>query len=228
MPPEITSIAAASDGLDVTATVTLTDEAPSSVVLRWVWGDGDQNVTAAGVLQAAHTYDAAGLYAVAVQATDDGDLTAVAATPVIVRDDGELLDLAAVVGELADRIATVSGIRRVYRFGPDAKRIEAVPAAIVALPTDPINYLETYKQGGPAATATIPVIVVVSKVHSRSAHELIAGFLSAAGSSSIRAAIESGVYVHSSSPTCSTGVPDELPIAGDTYLSAVFDVQIMV
>src|SRR5690349_7034437 len=229
LPPEITAVTAVADGLDVAASVTLTDEAPSTVAIRWVWGDGDENVTAAGVTSTTHTYDAAGLYAIAVQATDDGDLTAVAATPVIVRDDGELLDLAAIVDELADRLdAAVPALRAVHRFGPDAKRLEVLPAAIVALPTDAIRYLETYNQGGPAATATIPVVVAVSKVHSRSAHATLAGFLSAAGSSSIRAAIESGVYVHSSSPTCSTGVPDELQIAGDTYLSAVFDVMIMV
>jgi len=227
LPPTIDTLVATPDGLNVTATATITDETPAAVVLRWDWGDGDRTVTAAGVLSDTHAYAAPGLYGIAVQATDDGDSTDFAGVPVIVRDDGELFDLEAIVDELAARIATVTGIRKVYTFGPDDKSIKLTPAAIVALPTQPINYLETYKAGGPAASATIPVIVVVSKVHSRSAHAQLAAFLGAAGPASIRAAIESGVYVHSDSPTCSEGVPDELPIAGDTFLSAVFDIQVM-
>ncbi len=226
--PEITALAVVPDGLDVDATVTISDETPASVTVRWLWGDGDESTTGAGVLTAAHTYDEPGLYAVGAIATDNAAQKGFRAAAVVVRDDGELLDLAAIVHELAVRIATVDGIRKVYEFGPDEKSIKVTPAAIVALPTDPISYLETYNQGGPAATAKIPIVVAVSKVHSRSAHALLAGFLSAAGPASVRAAIESGVYVHSSSPTCSTGVPDELPIAGDVFLSAVFDVDIMV
>ena len=225
--PEVTALTLAVDGLDVTAVAAVDDESPSSVGIRWLWGDGAETVTGAGVLTDDHTYAAAGLYAVTAVATDNAGQKGIRSAPVIVRDDGELFDLQAIVDELAARIATVSGIRKVYTFGPDEKSIKVTPAAIVALPVAPIKYLETYKSGGPAASATIPVIVAVGKVHSRSAHALLAGFLSAAGTASVRAAIESGVYVHSDDPTCSEGVPDELPIAGDVYLTAVFDIEVM-
>ncbi len=225
--PEITALTVVPDGLDVDATVVIDDETPASVTVRWLWGDGDETTTGAGVLTAAHTYDEPGVYAVGAIATDNAAQKGFRAAYVIVRDDGELFDLAAIVHELAVQLATVTGIRKVYEFGPDEKSIKVTPAAIVALPVAPVRYLETYNVGGPAASATIPVIVAVSKVHSRSAHAQLAAFMSAAGPASVRAAIESGVYVHSDDPTCSEGVPDELPIAGDTFLSAVFDIEVM-
>lgn len=225
LPPEITSVSAVADGLDATATVTLTDETPAAVVLRWDWGDGDRTVTAAGVLTDDHTYAAAGHYAIAVQATDDGELTDFAATPVVVRDDAGLFDLDDAVGELATRLSTITGLR-VHRYGPDAKRINP-PAAIVALPAEPINYHETYDTGGPAASATVPIVVVVGKVHSRSAYQALAEYMGSGGARSIRSTVESGVFTAFDGVTVKDAVADEYTIAGDTYLVAIFSTVIM-
>ncbi len=97
-PPEITGITAQVSDLAVIATVTLTDEEPSSVTLDFDWGDGTTTATGAGVLSANHTYSAGGLYAVLVTATDNGGLTSSYAIPVqltpssTVTASGEWLD----------------------------------------------------------------------------------------------------------------------------------------
>lgn len=138
-------------------------------------------------------------------------------------------DLVAIIDELATQLETIEldGDQplKVHRFGPDAKRLEIVPCAIVALPTAPVRYLET--SGGPAAATTIPVVVAVSRVHSRSAHRLLAEFMSSHGPRSIRACIDAGDFDTVSDPTVLEGVPDEMTLAADTYLVAIFDVQVM-
>jgi hypothetical protein len=94
------------------------------------------------------------------------------------------------------------------------------------MPTDPVQYYETYQQGGPSATATIPVVVALSQQHAVDAYQRAAEFLSAGGDRSIRAVIESGVFVHCDDPTVRDGVPDVMPIAGTPYLVLVFNVEL--
>lgn len=135
-------------------------------------------------------------------------------------------DLAAIVDEIADQLDTIDDLH-VHRFGPDAKRLEVLPAAIVALPTQPISYVETGLPGGPAARTVLPIVVAVSQVHSATSHRTLAEFMSSTGDHSIRACIEAGDYVTVSDPTILECVPDEMTIAGDTYLVAIFDLQVM-
>lgn len=224
LPPEITALTVTTDGLEVTATAVVDDETPASVALSWDWGDGDTSTTGAGVLEASHTYDAAGVYAMFATAQDSGGLRHTRAAVVIVRANDELFDLLLVVGELADRLRTISGLR-VSEFGPEAKRLNP-PHAVVTLPTEGVVYHETYNSGGAMVTATVPVVVAVGKVHSPSAYSALAGYAAAGGVRSVRAVLESGVYVHVDTVVVADARFDEFTVAGDAYLVAVFDVEV--
>lgn len=69
-PPSVTGVVLTKNDLVVTATATVTDEVPSTVVVTWEWGDGSSTVGAAGVFTAQHTYTSGGIYAVLATATD--------------------------------------------------------------------------------------------------------------------------------------------------------------
>lgn len=73
-PPEVTGVVLSKNDLLVTATATVTDETPSTVVVTWDWGDGSSTVTGAGVFTAQHTYTNGGIYAVMATAADTDGL----------------------------------------------------------------------------------------------------------------------------------------------------------
>jgi len=224
--PVITSLVVAADGLDVTATATVTDEAPGAVTIQWLWGDGDTSSTGAGVVQSSHTYEEPGVYPVVAVALDTGGLRGYRGAVAIVRDDSELFRLDLAIAELGARLETIDGLS-VMLYGPRGKAAIVAPCAIVTLPTQPVQYHETYNQGGPSATATIPVVIVLSQVHAPDAYELAARYASAGGVLSIRATIESGVYVHSDAPTVHEGgTLDEMTIGGNAYIVTVLDVDL--
>jgi PKD repeat protein len=70
-------------GLAASAVVTITDETPGTCNVVVEWGDG-QTSSGTGPQTFAHTYAAAGMYAVMVTATDNGGLTDSAAAPLVV------------------------------------------------------------------------------------------------------------------------------------------------
>lgn len=72
--PSITGMSVSKADLDVIASVNITDETPSTVVIEWDWGDGTSESTGAGVTTADHTYSQAGLYAILATATDSAGL----------------------------------------------------------------------------------------------------------------------------------------------------------
>jgi len=229
LPPVIDSITADADELEVTATVAVTDESPATVTIRWNWGDGVEVLTGAGVLTAQHTYTEPGLYAVLAVATDDAGQRDSAATPVVVRNPGVGLDVDAAIGELAERCATIPGITAADKYGPQLRKVNP-PHIFVTLPTEPIAYSQTYDPatGEVGATEmTAKIVVVLGKVHSRSAYEALAAYASITGTRSIKSVIDSGVYVHMDDPMVTFGNFDEYTIAGDEYLAAIFDVHLM-
>jgi hypothetical protein len=73
--PDITGMTIVKSDLTIAATVTVDDEAPSTVTVHWDWGDGTTTNTGAGVVTANHTYTESGNYAVLATATDTGGLT---------------------------------------------------------------------------------------------------------------------------------------------------------
>lgn len=219
--PDIT-VAVTSVELVATAMVTVEDEAPGSVTYLYLWGDGSSS--SSGSTTANHTYAAAGIYALMVVATDSGGLKGYAAAVVIVRSSSELFDLTLIVPELAARLATLSTLAKVSSYGPGGDPVQ-VPHGIVGLPDQDVTYHESYSSGGPSAMATIPVVVLVSRAHAVGAYEALAEFMRAGGAKSVRETIESGVYVHCDAPTVVRCRLEELPIAGTSYLAAVFDVE---
>ena len=221
--PEITDLAVTVDELEATATATVTDEEPGTVAYLFDWGDGSTSGTT-GDPTDTHTYAAAGLYAVYVQATDNGGLRDVRAVPVIVPGAPAGMDLEAVATELATRLDSIAGLR-VSVFGPENKRVHP-PHAIVTLPAEPIVYHGTYNAGGAMTEATFSIVLLLGKVHSRSAYAALAAYASATGARSVKVAIESGVYVTCDDPIVTTGAFDEYSMAGDDYLAAIFDVHL--
>lgn len=229
--PVITALAVAVDQLDVTATATITDEAPGAVTVQWLWGDGETSSTGAGVVQANHTYEAAGVYPVMAVALDPGGLRGYRAAVAVARDDAALLRLDLIIAELAARLGELDGMSTMT-YGPRGKAVLTAPCAIVTLPTEPVMYHESYRRGnaaggGPSASAVIPVVVVLSQVHAPDAYEAAARYGSAGGQQSIRAQIESGVYAHCDGVAVHEGgVLEEMTIAGNAYLVVRHDVQV--
>lgn len=87
LPPDVTGLGLSANGLIVTATATVDDETPSTVSIKWDWGDGSSDNTAAGIFTKQHTYSAPGMYAVIAIATDGGGLKDSYATPIILREE---------------------------------------------------------------------------------------------------------------------------------------------
>lgn len=134
------------------------------------------------------------------------------------------LDLGAVMDAVGVRLATISGLR-VLDYPPDNAN---PPQAIVSLPADPIEYDAVMGRG--ADRVVIPVTVLVGKVSDRVARDVIAGYLSGTGASSVKSAVEAGDSnlggtVHS--VRVMTSRVDVVTIAGLEYLGASFDVEVI-
>lgn len=80
--PEVTSILVETNGLAITTSATVVDESPSTVTIRWNWGDSSTTNTGAGVVTSSHTYAQPGMYAVMATATDSAGLMGSFATPI--------------------------------------------------------------------------------------------------------------------------------------------------
>lgn len=109
-PPEVTGLTLAKNDLLVTATATVTDETPSTVVVTWDWGDGSTTTTGAGVFTAQHTYAAGGIYAVMATATDADGLDDSAAAAISVSSSQTTTSNEEWVDDILD--AVVSDVQR--------------------------------------------------------------------------------------------------------------------
>lgn len=222
--PTVT-VSATATGRTVTAVAVATDEAPGSLTYRWEWGDG--NVTAAGAATEQHTYATDGLYAVLVIVTDVGGLRDSAAAPVVAALGlPGAMSLAAVMGELADRLDTVP-LLNVYQGWP-SKIVP--PAAIVVYPTR-VEFDQTYHGAthrGPDKYE-LPVVVVVSRMPDEKALPDLDGYASGSGARSVKAVLESGVYTTFEATTLHVGDADfdVYRFAGVDYLAVVFGVSLM-
>jgi hypothetical protein len=97
------------------------------------------------------------------------------------------MNLGAVMDALATQLDTIDGVR-VFGYVPDTV---TVPVAIVAPPTV-YNYDATMLRGGDRMT--IPIYVLVGKVHDRSARDLLAVYVDGSGVKSFKAVLEAGTY----------------------------------
>jgi len=131
------------------------------------------------------------------------------------------MDLAAVMDEVAARLITITGLR-VFAYPPDSV---VPPAAIVSYP-DEIEPHGTYARG--MAKIRLPVVVVVGKVTDRGTRALIAGYVATSGAASVVAVLESTAtpYVAFDTLTVASVEFDVVQIAENTYLAALFDLEI--
>jgi hypothetical protein len=82
--PGITGMLVSANDLHVASSVNLTDETPSSVTVKFEWGDGTSSTPAAGITSATHTYASSGTYAVLATAIDSGGLQDSESKPITV------------------------------------------------------------------------------------------------------------------------------------------------
>jgi hypothetical protein len=129
------------------------------------------------------------------------------------------LNVARVMQELADQLGTITGLR-VFAFPPGAL---VPPAAVVGYP-DQIVYDATYGRG--MDRMTVPVVVVVGKAQARGTVARIGQYANSAGSTSIKAVLESGTYTAFDTLRVATALFDAVTIGGTEYMAALFDVDI--
>ena len=92
------------------------------------------------------------------------------------------MDLAEIRAGLADRLATIAGLR-CYAYQPDTF---ATPCAIVLAPAA-AQYITDFDG---TVELSIPIVVLVQRVDSRSADAEISTYLASTGATSIKAAID--------------------------------------
>lgn len=214
----VATLVATVAGRTVTATATVEDESPLTLTYRWEFGDG--TVIPDGDPVEEHTYAADGIYAVLLIVTDAGGLRDSAAVPVVARagtPGGMLLE--PVMRELADRLDTVAGLQ-VHASPP--KKVRA-PAAIVAFPSG-ITFDQTYGRG--SDSMVVPIVVLVSKLNEDRALTELSAYASGFGLRTVKAVLESGVYVTFGSLRVTDAEFDVYTMAGDDFLAAVFNVMV--
>jgi hypothetical protein len=214
----VVTLAVDVDLYEVTATASVTDEAPGSVGYRFKWGDGEQTITGSTV--ATHTYATHGVYPVVVLATDAGGLVDAAAAVAVVNQPGGGMDIEAVMIELADRLRTIEGLA-VFDLVPD--KISQTPAAIVAVPES-----ITFDAGGRRSTDTlmIPIVVCFARRVPRVGRRELSGFASGHGARSVKTVLESGVYTTLRGIIVKDGLFDVVSIGGTEYLAVVLTADV--
>lgn len=134
------------------------------------------------------------------------------------------LDLNAAMDAIGVRLATITGLR-VVDYPPDNPN---PPVAIVRLPEEPIEFDVVAGRG--ADRAVVPVTVLVGKVSDRVARDVIAGYQSGTGATSVKTAIEGaggalGGAVQTVRVMSAVTTDVELPTGG-RYAAVHFDVEV--
>lgn len=130
------------------------------------------------------------------------------------------MDLAAVMDDLG---AGLGAIPRLRVFPYWATSITP-PAAVIGWP-DPLDYDSTMARG--ADRLSLPLMVMVGAVDSRTSRDRVAAFANGTGEQSIKAALESHeptAYDVCRVARCEFGV---ITVAGTEYLAATFTVDIL-
>lgn len=121
--------------------------------------------------------------------------------------------------EIGAALATIDGLRS-YSYA--VQRVNP-PAALVAWP-EKIDYDQAMARG--ADSMTLIVLVLVGGVDARSSRDLLAGYLSGSGTSSVKAAIDGYSYIDLDSARVVSAKVDTVTVSDVDYLGAVFDVEI--
>jgi len=131
------------------------------------------------------------------------------------------MDLAAVMDEVATRLATISGLR-VTAHPPDEIQ---PPAAVVTYP-DSYDFDQTYGRG--SDRIELPVVVLVGKVSTRAARDKLSGYVNGSGASSVKAVLEADPHTYTAFHTLRvTKVDfDVIAVGAVEYLTATFTLDI--
>jgi hypothetical protein len=97
------------------------------------------------------------------------------------------MNVADVMQALADRAATIEGLR-CFAYPPDKV---SPPALIVELP-ETVEFDATYGRG--SDSMTIPVVVLVARKDDRTAVKNLLPYLNGSGERSVKQVLESGTY----------------------------------
>jgi hypothetical protein len=130
------------------------------------------------------------------------------------------VNLADVMDDLGAALDTIAGLK-VFPYWAD--RISP-PAAVIGWP-DPLTYDATAGRG--ADRLTLPVMVLVGNVDSRTARDRVAGYADGSAAGSVKAAVEAHAataYDSARVMTCEFGV---ITVAGTEYLAGTFNIDII-
>ena len=130
------------------------------------------------------------------------------------------MDLAAVMTEIAARLAPIAGLR-VFAYPPGSLQ---PPAAVVTYPLD-ITCDATYGRG--SDRMTLPVVLTVGKATERAARDELGEYCNGAGPRSVKALLESGTYDTFDDVRVTKIDFDAVSIGGLELLAAVFNLDII-
>lgn len=129
------------------------------------------------------------------------------------------MDLAAVMDEIAARLATIAGLK-VYPYPPD---LLVPPGAIVDYPAT-VTYGTVYGRG---FRTTLPVWVVVGRPTDRGTAAALAAYAADSGASSVKVALESGACAAFDVLNVTEVEFDAVDIAAVVYMGARFECDIV-
>lgn len=166
-------------GLTVQATLTISDDTPSTVTYRIEWGDGNAGAVS-GLGPHSHTYAAPGTYAVLAVATDqDGNVDQAVAIVTVLDPAG--INIHSIRQAIADAVDVIPGVK-CYAFVPNS----IGPPAFVVGEVD-INYHQSY---GELCELMISCFLYASASTDRSGQRTLDGYIAPHGDLSVKAAIE--------------------------------------
>lgn len=130
------------------------------------------------------------------------------------------MNLTAVREEIADKLDAISGLR-VYAW-PNSS--SPPPVGVVMLPTR-VDFDATFQRG--ADVVDIDVVVYVGRTDNRASYDLISAYCAGSGSSSVKAALETGSYSSFDSLRVRDVEFGVVRVAQVDYLAATFGVEVI-
>lgn len=129
------------------------------------------------------------------------------------------MDIAAVMDEIGDALATIDGLR-VFPYYADKV---TPPSAVVHWP-DSYEFDQTMQRG--SDLVTVPVTVVVGRADARTSRDRLAQYVKGSGATSVKAAVEQHEPASFESARVKSVEFGAFTIANSTYLGATFDIEI--
>jgi hypothetical protein len=134
------------------------------------------------------------------------------------------LELGVILGDVMDQVARrLDSISGLHSHAWPVLSVTS-PAAVVLYPST-YTFDETYGRG--MDRFPLPVAVMVGRTTERTTRDILSGFLSGSGPSSIKEVIESGTYDAFDSVRVTGAEIDVMTMGGVDYWGAVFELDIV-